>query len=82
MTRKETADLIASFVGGSCGPCDWDDFVGTKWKEPEIQAAADFCVAVRDRFPPLESGQYCNEEGKKALLEFAATLRAPEGGAA
>jgi hypothetical protein len=75
MTRTEIANLIESFLDGSCGEWEWDDFIQTPLKDPEPEEFRRRCDRLPQEFPPTERGHYCGAEGFKVLKQIAADLR-------
>ena len=75
MTRTEIADLIQSFLDGSCSEWDWDDFLHTPLNDPEFQAVQNQCAALPLDYPPTESGHYTNSEGTEVLKNIVSHLR-------
>jgi hypothetical protein len=56
-------------------PDEWDDVVGVAFSDTQLEEIRRECGDVPDRFPPLEPGTYCTEEGCAYLLSLAARLR-------
>ena len=73
--RIHLADVITSFVDGTCGPCDWDDFVMPKQKDPDLQFVCDYCNCTRGLYP-TEQG-WCSDRGEQMLRNLAELLRSP-----
>ncbi len=71
----EIARLIDSFLDGSCGEWDWDDFISIGLKSPALEQIRRECAAMPDKYPATEKGHYCNREGKERLREIADELR-------
>lgn len=77
MTPQEAAFLIDSFLDGSCGPSDWDDFTSSAQDDPAVERARRMCVDVRNQYPSAIASQYCNDDGCAILRQVAADLREP-----
>lgn len=75
MTRLQVADLIESFVSGTCGIWEWDDFISVIQADVEIERVRLICTSLPDRFSPRDTKQYCSDEGVRELLKCAKTLR-------
>ncbi|MDD3020689.1 MAG: hypothetical protein PHX61_06880 [Alphaproteobacteria bacterium] len=73
-TKLELASLIRSFVDGSCGEWDWDDFISIKQKDSEIEKVRLELIRIRTNYPAIKKTEYCNEDGTRKLLEIAQTL--------
>lgn len=75
MTKREIADLIESFLDGSCGEWDWDDFMNERLSDPELKEIQVRCASVPQEYPPTERGHYCGPEGLKVLKQMVTDLR-------
>ena len=75
MTKTEIANLIESFLDGSCGEWDWDDFIHTKLNTPELEEIQKRCAYLPQEFPPMERGHYCGAEGFEVLKKMVNDLR-------
>ncbi|MGI8654937.1 MAG: hypothetical protein ACR2LC_06935 [Pyrinomonadaceae bacterium] len=75
MTKQEVADLIESFLNGTCGIWEWDDFISLTHKDPMIEAVSVRCASIPSEFPPLEKGHYCGTGGEVKLKQIAQSLR-------
>lgn len=74
---SEVAGIIESFMDGSCGDRDWDDFIcGGPIENAELEAIRLRCGSLPEEFPPTDAGNYCAAEGLEVLRGFAALLRA------
>ena len=78
MTRQEAATLIESFLAGSCGAWDWDNFTSVTQQDAAVERARRTCIAVRDEYPAIVSHEYCSSAGREILRLVAAELREPE----
>lgn len=74
MTKGDLAKLIKSFVDGSCGEWDWDDFTSVKQKDPEIELVRKRINAIPDDFPSDVASHWCNKKGIQVLLEISKNL--------
>ena len=75
-TREEVISCIESFLDGTCGPHDWDDFTSASLKAPELEAVRRECAAIRDLYPPTVPGWYTSDQGFQELRRIVAQLRA------
>jgi hypothetical protein len=78
MNKKDVSDLIKSFLDGSCGKWDWDDFTSVRQNDFEIEQVREELISIHDEYPPDKLDGYCNEEGRKRLKEIAEILSVPE----
>jgi hypothetical protein len=75
-TASDLARLIDRFVGGTCGPYDWDDFVcGGRLANADLERVRRQCASLPDRHPPDQQGHYCNARGIEELRQMANKLR-------
>jgi hypothetical protein len=75
MTKIQIAALIDSFLDGTCGEWDWDDFISAKLKDPELENVRERCAAVADVYPPVSANAYCSEDGVNVLRAIVDELR-------
>ena len=75
LTREEVASEIETFLDGSGGTWDWDDFLSIKISDPELEAIRQRCADLPYEFPPREAGHYCSPEGAKVLRSIVRELR-------
>ena len=80
ITRQEVVSLIRSFLNGSIGDWEWDDFISAPQRDPEIEAVRQRLIAIYDEFPAGKSGGYCNNGGLIELTRIADVLEAPSHG--
>ena len=73
-SKHEVAQLIRSFLDGSVGIRDWDDFTSVRRVDPEIETVRQRLVDIYDKFPADKPGYYGNAEGAAELLRIADSL--------
>jgi len=73
--QKDAANIIESFLNGTCGPYDWDDFTSLKSSDPIVEEIRKKCMTIPSQFPPKHHSEYCNTAGVQALHQFASALR-------
>jgi hypothetical protein len=71
----DAAELIESFVNGTCGPYDWDDFLEGSKKNAKLQEIREECERVEIDHPARIEHEWCNDVGAQTLLAIAARLR-------
>lgn len=76
----DAAELIESFVNGTCGAYDWDDFLNGSKKDTRLQDIREECERVETDHPAGTEHEWCNDEGALALLAIAARLRREAAG--
>lgn len=72
--KHEVAQLIHSFLDGTAGRWDWDDFTSIPQADPEIELIRKKLISIHDEFPADKAGEYCNDEGASELLRIANSL--------
>jgi len=72
--RKEMAAIILSFLDGTCGPRDWDDFISIPRHNAEEAAICDYCAFTWRLYPSEKRTEWCNDEGAAALRKLAELL--------
>ncbi len=71
MKERDVLNVIRSFIDGTAKEWDWDDFISIPIKDdPFLENIRVKCSALRQEFPSVQRGQYCNDEGFKVLEEF------------
>jgi hypothetical protein len=75
LTPEEVCKAIDSFVNGTGGAWDWDDFLYAPIKDPYLKELRDKCFNLRDEYPSRNPNEYCNEVGLKILEELLSDLR-------
>lgn len=78
MTRREAAQVIRSFVDGTAGRWDWDDFTSIPIEDRKLDAIRKYANDIYDLFPAQEPGHYCNAAGTAELTRIAAILESGE----
>jgi len=69
------ATAIESFLDGTCGQGDWDDFISLPISDPKLDDIRRRCRALSAESPPKEPGHYCGRAGFEVLRRFVRELR-------
>lgn len=72
---EDSAAIIESFLSGSCGDYDWDDFLTIPSPDPLIQAVKNYCADSHFHYPPSMDGHWCSETGALKLTQLSVHLR-------
>lgn len=75
LTKKQTVEILEQFITNKGSDWDWDDFISIKQKDPEIEKIRQLCAELPERFPPIVSGNYCNEKGLEVLKKILIDLK-------
>ena len=73
--KQECAKLIDSFLDGSCGDYDWDDFISIRSDDPEIQLIKDYCADSSFLYPSDKPGYWCNDRGTQKLARLSSLIK-------
>lgn len=76
VTGFEVADIIERFVEGKGEAWEWDDFISSQIRNPELEAIRVHCNRLDKEFPPDKSGMYTSEKGLEVLRAYVRGLRA------
>jgi hypothetical protein len=74
VNKRELANLIKSFLNGTCGNWDWDDFTSVKQRDVAVEKIRQEILDFPDIYPAQVPTEWCNEEGRKALLAIAEAI--------
>ena len=75
LTPEEVAKIIDSFVEGTDGPYDWDDYIHIPSRIPELEQIRKECEAIAKRFPSQIKTEWCSAEGLTELKLLANKAR-------
>lgn len=75
MTKLELAQLLESFIDGTCGRWEWDDFTSIRQKDPEIEKWRQELTLFDEKYPRRVATEFCNSEGSDEMLRIAKLLR-------
>lgn len=79
LTPEEVYRTIESFIDGTCGDWDWDDFMYAPIDDLYLKDIREKCFNLRDEYPSNNPNEYCNEEGLKILKQFLSDLKSKMG---
>jgi len=79
LTQLQVADAIESFILGTGGPWDWDDFISVPIRDVELDAIRERCARLDSEFPPERPGQFCGRAGMAVLRGYVDELRRSDG---
>ena len=75
MTKSELADLIFSFLGGTCGDYDWDDVISYRQDDPEVEKWRQILNQFDTQYPSKNYNEFCNAEGREKMMKIAVMLK-------
>ncbi len=71
------ARLLEGFLDGTCGECDWDDFISVmRFDDPLLEQIRFRCSRLDQEFPPRDPHEYCDERGRDVIRNYARQLKA------
>lgn len=74
MTEAEVANLIRSFLDGSCGKWEWDDFVSAPKGDRQIESLRQNILNLQLAYPSDKPNQWSSKEGLEALSSLAQSI--------
>jgi hypothetical protein len=74
LTKAEVRQILVSFLDGSGGPYDWDDFTSMRITDPFLDHIRDRCERLWDEFPSERPNEYCSDSGTKIIEQFIKQL--------
>lgn len=74
-SELDAARTIRSFLNGTGGQWDWDDFLSIPCRSHKgLEAIRAYANHIYDKYPAGRSGAYCNDEGLAELARIAEML--------
>jgi len=74
LTKAEVRQILVSFLDGSGGPYDWDDFTSIRITDPFLDHIRERCQGLWDEFPPEQPNHYCSDLGVEVIKQFIEVL--------
>ncbi len=74
--RLDVADAIEVFITGTNVMSEWEEFLATPSRDPDLEKIRDQCVGLPKEYPPQYPGSYCGLDGFDVLLGYVTSLRA------
>jgi hypothetical protein len=78
LTSSEVRQILLSFLDGSGGPWDWDDFTSLRIADSALDRIRERCAGLCQEFPPERPNEYCSDAGTRIILEFIQQLTQSE----
>ena len=73
--RLDAADAMDALLSDDDVFSDWEEFINTPARDPEVETIRRHCMKLPEVFPPEASREYCNEQGVKQLEAYMTRLR-------
>jgi hypothetical protein len=73
-TKEYIIELLERFVSGATEGWEWNDFVGVRITNPELEGVRQRCLQIAAQHPSGPWG-WCNTEGMDELSRLARSLR-------
>jgi hypothetical protein len=78
LTSTEVRQILISFLDGSGGQWEWDDFTSTPIADSALDRIRERCAGLWEEFPPDRPNEYCSDAGVDIIQEYIKQLSAPE----
>lgn len=76
MNKREVAQLLEDFLTGKSDRWAWDDFTqGPSLVDADLEQIRVRCAGLSREFPPDNSREYCNNDGRKVIRDYIDELR-------
>jgi len=76
LSNQEVAQILEDFLEGRGSQWAWDDFtLGMSFDDKGLEDIRIRCVGLSKEFPPNNSSEYCNEQGREVLRGYIKQLR-------
>ena len=70
LTAAEVRQILVSFLDGSGGEWDWDDFMSVPIADPTLDSIRERCYGLWQEFPPERPNEYCSDAGAEVIQQF------------
>jgi hypothetical protein len=67
-TREDIADLLKRFLSGDVEPYEFDDFISSPIKDPELDEMRKRLARLPDEEPSEDGNRYANDQGEQIIL--------------
>ena len=78
LTSSEVRQILVSFLDGSGGPWEWDDFTSVPVADSALDKVRERCAGLWQEFPPERPNEYCSDAGTQVILDFIQQLTPSE----
>ncbi len=75
LTSIEVAEIIRNFLEDKGDPYEWGDFLCISIQDKNLDEIRRQCNALSERYPAVQSGQFCNDEGIRELKNILNSLQ-------
>ncbi|HEY2168427.1 MAG TPA: hypothetical protein VGJ30_02290 [Candidatus Angelobacter sp.] len=77
LSNQEVAQILEDFLDGKGSQWAWDDFtLGMSFEDKHLEEIRIRGMGLSQEFPPSNPNEYCNEQGRKVIRDYATQLRA------
>jgi hypothetical protein len=75
--NADVAQILEDFLEGRGSRWAWDDFTqGSPLEDERLEQVRRRCAHLSQEFPPHNSREYCNEQGRDVIRGYITELRA------
>jgi len=78
LTSSEVRKILVSFLDGSGGPWEWDDFTSVPIADSTLDSIRERCAGLWQEFPPERPNEYCSDAGTQVIFDFIQQLTPSE----
>ena len=76
LSNQEEARILEDFLQGEGRPSAWDGFTLGMSLDNKLQEEIRIrCLRLSEEFPPDNSNEYCNEQGRTVIRDYITQLR-------
>jgi len=76
LSKQEVAQIMQDFLDGAGHPWAWDSFtLGIYFEDGYLDSIRIRCARLSEEFPPENSHEYCNEQGREVIRDYIRELR-------
>ena len=76
LSNQEVAQILEDFLEGNGRPLAWDGFtLGMSFDNKLQDEIRTRCLRLSEEFPPDNSNEYCNEQGRTVIRDYIKQLR-------
>lgn len=75
LSKDEVVFILENFINETGEIWEWDDFISIPIENKELNEIRILCASLREKYPPLIKGYYCNDQGVEFLRNILSDLK-------